>query len=84
MRKKYKNPPIEEAIVEFRFVPGQEWNLTIPGKLHEHPRIKSQYPGKPRTQKILEAAPRTEEKQQTEAALQELEKKQNYPQRKTK
>ena len=56
MRNKYKNPPIEEAVVEFRFVPGQEWDLTIPGKLHEHPDIKSQYPGKPRTQKLLEAA----------------------------
>lgn len=54
MRQEYKNPPIEEAIVEFRFAPGQEWNLTIPGKLHEHPAIKSQYPGKPRTQKIVE------------------------------
>jgi uncharacterized protein (TIGR04255 family) len=56
MRKKYKNPPIEEAVVEFRFVPGQEWDLTIPGKLHEHPAIKSRYPGKPRMQKLLEAA----------------------------
>ncbi|MCI0418029.1 MAG: TIGR04255 family protein [Acidobacteria bacterium] len=56
MRGKYRNPPIEEAIVEFRFVPGQEWDLTIPGKLHEHPAVKNQYPGKPRTQKVLEAA----------------------------
>lgn len=56
MRKKYRNPPIEEAVVEFRFVPGQEWDLTIPGKLHEHSDIKSRYPGKPRTQKSLEAA----------------------------
>ena len=56
MGKKYKNPPIEEAVVEFRFVPGQEWDLTIPEKLHEHPDIKTQYWGKPRTQKLLEAA----------------------------
>ena len=56
MGKKYRNPPIEEAVVEFRFVPGQEWDLTIPGKLHEHPDIKTQYSGKPRTQKLLEAA----------------------------
>ncbi|MFO1433977.1 MAG: hypothetical protein U1F76_28450 [Candidatus Competibacteraceae bacterium] len=28
MKKKYRNPPIEEALVEFRFVPGQEWDLT--------------------------------------------------------
>lgn len=56
MRRKYKNAPIEEALVEFCFVPGQEWDLTIPGKLHQHPDIKDQYPGKPRTQKIVEAA----------------------------
>ncbi len=60
LRNKYKSPPIEEAVVEFRFVPGQEWDLTIPGKLHEHPDIKGQYQGKPRTQKLLEAAFQTE------------------------
>lgn len=51
----YKNPPIEEALVEFRFVPRQEWDLTIPGKLAQHSSIKDQYPGKPRTQKMLQA-----------------------------
>jgi len=55
-RRKYKNPPIEEALVEFRFVPSQEWDLTIPGKLHQHPAIKDNYPGKPRQQKVVEAA----------------------------
>lgn len=54
MRKKYKNPPIEEAVVEFRFALESESDLTIPGKLHEHPNIKRQYPGRPRTQKLLE------------------------------
>ena len=33
-RRIYKNPPIEQAICEFRFEPGMEWNLIIPGKLH--------------------------------------------------
>ena len=56
MRRKYSNPPIEEALVEFRFVPGPEWDLTIPGKLHQHPTIKDRYPGKPRTQNVVEAA----------------------------
>ena len=60
MGRKYKNAPIEEALVEFCFVPGQEWDLTIPGKLHQHPAIKDQYPGKPRTQKIVEAALQTD------------------------
>jgi len=54
-KRKYKSPPIEEALVEFRFVPGQEWDLTIPGKLHQHRAIKDQYPGKPRTQKVVAA-----------------------------
>lgn len=53
MKKKYKNPPIEEAVVEFLFVPGQEWDLTIPGKLHAHHDIKDLYSGKPRTQKLI-------------------------------
>lgn len=57
MAKCYKHPPIEEAVVEFRFVPGpgQEWDMTIPGKLHEHQNIKKQYSGKPRTQLAREA-----------------------------
>ncbi|HVQ74448.1 MAG TPA: TIGR04255 family protein [Candidatus Binatia bacterium] len=54
-RRTYRTPPIEEALVEFRFVPAQEWDLTIPGKLHQHPAIGPQYPGKPRTQKVVEA-----------------------------
>lgn len=53
-RREYKNAPIEEAIVEFRFAPGSEWDLTIPGKLHQHPAIRDVYPGKPRTQRILQ------------------------------
>lgn len=33
-RRRYKNPPIEEALCEFRFEPSQDWDLTIPGKVH--------------------------------------------------
>lgn len=54
VRRRYKNPPIEEALVEFRMAPGQEWDLTIPGKLHE--KVKDAYPGKPRQQKLLQAS----------------------------
>ena len=32
-RRRYRNPPIEEALCEFRFKPGRDWDLTIPGKL---------------------------------------------------
>jgi uncharacterized protein (TIGR04255 family) len=55
-RSQYKTPPIEEALVEFRFEQAQEWDLTIPGKLHQHASIKDQYPGKPRQQRVLQAA----------------------------
>ncbi len=72
MKKRYKNPPIEEAVVEFLFVPGQEWDLTIPGKLHEHHEIKRQYPGKPRTQKfVTESAVQTGPGQPLKMAVRE-------------
>lgn len=54
-RGPYKNPPIEEALIEFRFVPRPEWDPTIPGKLHQHAAIKEQYPGTPRQQKVFQA-----------------------------
>jgi uncharacterized protein (TIGR04255 family) len=44
MEKKYKNPPIIEALCEFQFVPGQEWDLTLPGLIYE--RVKDQFPDK--------------------------------------
>jgi uncharacterized protein (TIGR04255 family) len=51
-RRQYKNPPIEEALCEFRFKPGQDWDLTIPGRLHV--KLANTYPGKPRQQKVVE------------------------------
>ena len=51
-RRRYKNPPIEEALCELRFVPGQEWDLTIPGKLQT--QLGDEYLGKPREQKALQ------------------------------
>ena len=52
-RRKYRNPPITEAVCEFRFVPGQEWDLTIPGKVHE--RLRESYSGKPKQQRMVQA-----------------------------
>ncbi len=51
----YKTAPIHEALVEFRFEPGQEWDPTFAGKLHTHESIRSVYTGKPRQQKIVQA-----------------------------
>jgi len=46
----YANPPIQEALVEFVFQATPDWDLTVPGKLHQHPAIAPIYLGKPRTQ----------------------------------
>ena len=51
-RRRYKTPPIEEALCELRFVPGQQWDLTIPGKLQA--QLGDEYSGKPREQKALQ------------------------------
>jgi uncharacterized protein (TIGR04255 family) len=40
-RKSYRNPPIEEALVEFRFTDGT-YDITVPGKLNE--LVKAEYP----------------------------------------
>ena len=53
-RRRYKNPPIEEALCEFRFKPGQEWDLTIPGRLHV--QLSKDYSGKPQQQKFVDVS----------------------------
>lgn len=52
----YKNPPITEAVCEFRFSP-DEWDITWPGELYS--AIKKDYPQKPRQyqEQILEQRP---------------------------
>lgn len=52
-RRQYRNPPIEEALCEIRFVPGPEWDPTLPGLIYQS--LKAEYPQKPRTQNVLEA-----------------------------
>lgn len=47
-RRRYRNPPIEEALCEFRFAPGVEWDPTMPGKLHTE--LANAYPSKPSKQ----------------------------------
>ena len=51
-RRRYRNPPIEEALCEFHFQPGPEWDQTVPGKLHL--QLGSEYAGKPQEQKSME------------------------------
>ena len=50
-RRRYRNPPIEEALCEFRFEPGRDWDLTIPGKLQT--AIGDEYIGKPQEQRVI-------------------------------
>lgn len=51
-RRRYRNPPIIEAVCEFRFAPGLEWDPTLPGKLHAE--LSDDYSGTPRHQKSVE------------------------------
>jgi uncharacterized protein (TIGR04255 family) len=42
MSRKYRNPPIVEALCEFRFEPGAPWDMAIPGLVYE--RIRDNFP----------------------------------------
>lgn len=57
MGRLYRNPPVIEAVCEFRFEPGPPWDWTIPGLVYE--RVKQDFPKK-RQQNILEMEARTE------------------------
>ena len=51
-RRRYKNPPIEEALCEFGFAPGPDWDPTIPGKLQA--ALGDEYSGKSREQRAMQ------------------------------
>lgn len=51
-RRRYRNPPIDEAVCEFHFRPGPDWDLTIPGKLHSV--LASEYDGKRSSQQSID------------------------------
>jgi len=42
MGRRYKNPPIVEAVCEFRLTQDTHWDLTVPGLLYE--RLKQEFP----------------------------------------
>ncbi|MEH2459537.1 TIGR04255 family protein [Nostoc sp.] len=50
-RRQYCNPPIEEAVCEFRFAPGQAWNFTVPGLFYE--KVRDLYTGEPQQQNLI-------------------------------
>ena len=68
-RRRYRNPPIDEALCEFRFRPGEEWDLTVPGKLQAE--ISGDYTGKPQDQRALSVAFKTSDSQPQELAIDE-------------
>lgn len=47
----YPRPPIQEALVELRFVDDGRWNWTWPGRFWE--LVKSAYDGEPRTEQAI-------------------------------
>ncbi len=49
--RQYENPPIEEAVCEFRFAPGSEWSPMIQARFLA--RIADSYDGKPREEPFL-------------------------------
>lgn len=51
MGKVYANPPVVEALCEFRFEPDQPWDWTVPGLVYD--RIKADFPKK-RQQNIVQ------------------------------
>ena len=59
MNKRYRNPPIQEALCEFRFAPSRDWDLTIPGKLHNE--VIREYGAQPQEQRVFQATLKTSE-----------------------
>ena len=68
-RRQYRNPPIEEALCEFRFEPNQEWDLTIPGRLHV--KLSEEYSGKPQGRKVVGVSLNAEQGQQAKLSYSE-------------
>lgn len=44
MGRKYNNPPVIEAVCEFRLPPEIKWDLTVPGFIYE--KVKDEFPHK--------------------------------------
>ena len=52
MSRKYKNPPLIEAICEFRFQPGMSWDKSFPARVQEH--LQATFP-KHREETVLQS-----------------------------
>lgn len=59
MGRKYKNPPIVEAVCEFRLTQDTPWDLTIPGLFYE--KVKTDFPH--REQRVVQEVELSQEPQ---------------------
>ncbi len=50
MGRRYKNPPIIEAVCEFRFERGSPWDLTIPGLIYE--KVRDGFPKRKQAKQV--------------------------------
>jgi uncharacterized protein (TIGR04255 family) len=46
--EQFANPPLVEAVCEFRFDPSEQWDWTVPGRLYD--RIQDEFPGREQIQ----------------------------------
>ncbi len=53
MSKKYKNPPIVEALCEFQFEPSTSWDLVMPGLIYDE--LRDIFPGREPDRVLLQA-----------------------------
>lgn len=68
----YRNPSIEEAIVEFQFARIGDWDASLSGKLHQDSHIAKNYPATPRNQKLVQWDLRFGEEGETSAVNHEI------------
>ncbi len=68
MNRAYKNPPIEEALCEFRFTPKLDWEPTVPGRLQVS---LDDYGGSSREQRAVQIEPVVQHGKRSELQLAE-------------
>lgn len=58
-RRQYKSPPITEALCAFYFAPAGEWDIMYPALIYG--KVKDEYSGKAREQKLINIEPASKE-----------------------
>ena len=70
MGKKYENPPIIEAVCEFRITSDTKWDLTIPGLIYE--RVSKEYPIK--EQRLIQEVEMNQSQQELQQQIRTTER----------